>query len=171
MATLLLCVFYWDVQCTRMKWLVCRKNTSLNIWSLNPCWGYPGTGIMAYLAQMSNTGEPMYFYMTGKNAVLENLDRTIMTQVLRNNGATSQIAQKLGSLCSLQTFLVTVLQLIIFIFTNHIQVECFMDFGTSFSKLKIMRTAITCSTKKCDVLVDQCLAHNNAYGDWKISWT
>ncbi len=32
-------------------------------------------------------------------------------------------------------------------------VEYFMEFGTSFSKLKIMRTAITYSTKKCGVLV------------------
>ncbi len=44
-----------------------------------------------------------------------------------------------------------------------------MYFGTSFSKLKIMRIAITYSTKKCGELVDQCLAHNNAYVDWKIS--
>ena len=29
-----------------------------------------------------------------------------------------------------------------------------MEFGTSFSKLKIMRTAIAYSTKKCDVLVN-----------------
>ena len=48
-------------------------------------------------------------------------------------------------------------------------VEYFIEFGTRFSKLKIMRTAITYSTKKCDVLVDPCLTHNNAYGDWKIS--
>ena len=37
-----------------------------------------------------------------------------------------------------------------------------MEFGTSFSKLKIMRIAIRYSTKKCGVLVHQCLAHNNA---------
>ncbi len=42
-------------------------------------------------------------------------------------------------------------------------VEYFTEFGTSFSKLKIKRTTMVNSTKKCGVLVDQCLAHNNAY--------
>ena len=45
----------------------------------------------------------------------------------------------------------------VLMFTGGITLEYFMDFGTSFSKLKIMRTAITYSTKKCDVLVDQCI--------------
>ncbi len=39
----------------------------------------------------------------------------------------------------------------IFVVLNCLVVilEYFMEFGTSFSKLKIMRTAITYSTKKC----------------------
>ncbi len=43
-------------------------------------------------------------------------------------------------------------------------IEYFMEFGTSFSKLKIMRTAITYSIKKCGVLVDQCLRDTSATG-------
>ena len=38
-----------------------------------------------------------------------------------------------------------------------------MEFGTSFSKLKIMRTAITYSTKRCGVLVDQFLCIMTMY--------
>ncbi len=49
--------------------------------------------------------------------------------------------------------------------------ECGMKVRTSFSKLKIMRTAIRNSNKKCGVLGDQCLSYKKAYidyfpGDW-----
>ncbi len=46
-------------------------------------------------------------------------------------------------------------------------IEYSSKFRTSFSKLKIMRTAFPNSTKKCDVLVDQCLTYKNCFpGDW-----
>ena len=49
--------------------------------------------------------------------------------------------------------------------SRHFKVEYSTKVRTGFGKLKIMRTPILNSTKKCGVLVDQCHSYKKAYID------